>query len=304
MLKSVTKIIILAAIIFSCAGAPEEVKKEVDVEKELASYDLSVLSKIENNKLPKYVIAIISDSTEIKEANLDLAGLLQAKINKTGRVTLVDRNAMDKILEEQKLALSGLIEESSIEIGAIAGADFVLTAKIISASSQKVDKVAYDQLETKVTLQFNLLNVSTSELFKTFNAEGMSATKLITDADGNLISGAVDYATLYAEAAVNALVSIIPEFVSAFPAVGFVLRTDDSAITTDLGSNVEAAEGRIIAFISQGSAIIHPVSGEILSYEYEYFGYGIISEVRAKTSIAVTAEGVSIPGNAIAVLIN
>ncbi len=276
----------------------------LDVEKILSGYDLSVLSKIDNNELPKFVIAIISDSTEIDEADIDLAGFLQTEINNTGRVTLVDRNQMDRIIEEQKLQLSGITDSVTAEIGEILGADYILTAQIVSASSQKVDKVAYDALEINIVLQINLINVSSGELYKSFKSDGKTSEKIITDADGNLITGAVDYANLYAEATQNALASIIPDFIDSFPAIGFVLRVDGNVFTTDLGNNVLAKSGQLVAFISQGSPITHPLTGEILNYEYEYYASGSISEIQAKTSVVTIDDESLPPGNAIAVLID
>lgn len=308
MKKTVFLLSAVLLIFSACLSKPEKkdtpAAQTVDVEKLLSGYDLTVLSKIEHNELPKFVIAIISDSTVIEEADIDLAGFLQTEINNTGRVTLVDRNQMDKIMEEQKLQLSGMTDSVTAEVGEILGADYILTAQVVSASDQKIDKVAYDALEIEIVLQINLVNVSTGELYKSFKAGGKTSEKIITDADGNLITGAVDYANLYAAASQNALQSVIPEFINSFPAVGFVLRVDGNVFTTDLGNNVLARPGQMVAFISQGAPVTHPLTGEILNYEYEYYAFGSISEIQARTSVITINDENLPPGDAIAVLID
>ena len=296
---------LVLSLAISCAGAPETKKSgPIDAQKAISSYDFSVLAKLDEGKAPKFVIAIISDSTKIAEAQVDLSGYLQKAINDTGRVTLVDRNNIDKLLEEQMFALSGMTDSASVEIGELAGADFVLTCQVVSASSQKVDKVAYDAMVANIVLQMNLLNVSTSEVYKSFEGKGEASEKLITDADGTLIAGALDYANLYAKAIGAALEDLVPAFSASFPAIGFVLKADDSGISTDLGTNYMSKEGQAVAFISGGQAVVHPVTGEILNYEYEYYGYGIISGVQAKTSSVSLKEGTLPPAGSIAVLID
>jgi len=97
-----------------------------EIKESLSRYSFSALGKIDEGKLPKYVLAIIGDAADIKEANVDLGQLLQDKVSKSGRVTIIDRKNIDKIIEEQKLALSGLTKESGVKIGEILGADFLI----------------------------------------------------------------------------------------------------------------------------------------------------------------------------------
>ena len=62
-----------------------------------------------------------------------------AEIAKLGTLTVVERNNLDKILEEQELALSDLMDTSTaIEIGKFLTADFIVTGSVIEMPNSMV----------------------------------------------------------------------------------------------------------------------------------------------------------------------
>jgi len=258
--------------------------QKVDVKSIVDSYDYKVLSKIDEGKMPKYVLAVIGEAEMIDDARIDVGEILQSEINRSGRVTLVDRGNLESIIEEQKFALSGLSEEGSVRIGELAGADYLIVTELVSSSRQKVDKVVYDVMEVEVTVQVKLLDVSTGEVFKSETSLGESSAKLVTDSDGNLISGALDYSTLYARAALDAVEDIIPPFIEQFPLLGFVLKKGDNSVECDLGSDSGVVERDRVAFIRKGEPVRHPVTDQLVSYDYTYLGYGIVEVVKSSSS--------------------
>ncbi|TFG64529.1 MAG: hypothetical protein E4H36_02735 [Spirochaetales bacterium] len=294
--------ILLAAFIFiGCASAPAPgsgtktggTKAAMpDPEAALRAYDFSVLAKIEEKKLPRYVAAIVGDATELKEAKIDLGELMQDAINKSGRLTLVDRKSLDKIMQEQKLSLTGMFEEGDVRIGELAGADYLVLSNIISSSQQKVDKVVYDMMEVKVVVQIKLVNVNSGEIFVSVKGEGKSETKLVTDSDGNLVSGAVDFNNMYASAVLSAVETLVPEFINKFPAIGFIVKMEGEVLTCDLGSQNGIKQGAYFAVIRPKGATKHPVTEKIIGYEYDYLGYGTATEISGTTSKITVKEAV------------
>lgn len=267
----------------------------MDAEAVVDSYDYRVLAKIDEGKLPKYVLAIVGEAAVIDEAKVDLGEVLQSEINRSGRVTLVDRNNLASIIEEQKFALSGMSEESGIRIGELAGADYLIITQLVSSSRQKVDKVVYDAMEVEVTVQVKLLDVNTGEIFKSETASGKAGAKLVTDSDGNLISGALDYGTLYAQAALEAVADIIPPFIGQFPLLGFVLKKGEAALECDLGSGSGVAAGDRVAFIRKGGPVYHPVTNNLLSFDYTYLGYGTVESVKSTSCTVILVDTVEQP---------
>ncbi|MCP5003778.1 MAG: hypothetical protein GY941_07475 [Planctomycetes bacterium] len=60
-----------------------------------------------------------------------VAGLLASELAKLDNISVVERGAMDKVLAEQALQLSGVVDtETSIKIGRIVGAEAVLTGEL------------------------------------------------------------------------------------------------------------------------------------------------------------------------------
>ncbi len=268
----------------SAAEKAPPASQKMDVKSIVDSYDYKVLSKIDEGKMPKYVLAVIGEAEMIDGARIDLGEILQSEINRSGRVTLVDRGNLESIIEEQKFALSGLSEEGSVRIGELAGADYLIVTELVSSSRQKVDKVVYDVMEVEVTVQVKLLDVSTGEVFKSEKSLGESSDKLVTDSDGNLISGALDYSTLYARASLDAVEDIIPPFIEQFPLLGFVLKKGENSVECDLGSDSGVIGGDRVAFIRKGEPVRHPVTDQLVSYDYTYLGYGIVEEVKSSSS--------------------
>lgn len=296
----ILSILIAAAVFLSgCASAPAPstgtkaggTKAAIsDPEAALRNYDFSVLAKLDEKKLPRYVAAIVGDATELKEAKIDLGELMQDEINKAGRLTLVDRKSLDKIMEEQKLSLTGMFEEGDVRIGELAGADYLILSSVISSSQQKVDKVVYDMMEVKVVVQIKLVNVNSGEVFVSVKGEGKSETKLVTDSDGKLISGAVDFNNMYASAVLTAIEKLVPEFIRKFPAIGFIVKMDGETLTCDLGIQNGIAQDDAFAIIRPIGATKHPVTDKVIGYEYEYLGYGTATEISSTTSKITVKE--------------
>lgn len=301
-------IAVLMVLIMSCVSM--ETKSEIglkdkSVEEILNTYNLNVLSKIDQKKIPKYIVAIIGDSTQIADADIDLGLLLESELNKSGRVQIVDRNNMDKIFQEQNLVFQGLTEEGSIEIGELAGAEFLLVSNVVASSKQKKDEIIYEIMEVSVTIQVKLVNVSTGEVYLSVDETGDVTEKLVVDADGNLVSGAIDYNNLYKEATINAINSVSKELLEKFPAIGFVLNVDEGHIKTDLGTKSGIKPGSRIAIINRVGPIYHPITEQLTSYDYDYAANGVVSMAGATSSkIEIKEEFGNIDNASIIVLID
>lgn len=293
-------------LLMSCLTTSDAVVEDVRTcEEQLASYNLNVLEKIDQQQLPKYVLAIIGDSTKIADANIDLSLLLESEINKTGRVNIVDRKNMDSIFEEQNLVFQGLTDEGSIEIGELAGAEFLLVSNIVASSQQKEDEIIYEMMHVNVTVQAKLINVSTGEVYLSVDETGEVKEKLIVDADGYLVSGALDFNNLYKEATVNAVNSVVKKLIKNFPAIGFVLDNKNGVITSDLGTKAGATNGRKVALINRLGAVMHPITGKVSSYNYDYIGFGkVVTEGATSSKIEMIELNGTVDSSSVMILLD
>ena len=118
-----------------------------------------------------FITSIFSDDRFIAVFNLENNGLtdnqirtirnrLESEIKKTG-LKVVEREQINDLYKEQKLQLSGAIEDSLVNIGALLGATHVL-----SGSVGKMD-------ETYYTISAKLVDVASGELIKTADYDAM-----------------------------------------------------------------------------------------------------------------------------------
>ncbi|MBU0935218.1 MAG: CsgG/HfaB family protein [Spirochaetes bacterium] len=67
-----------------------------------------------------------------------IQGLLLFDLTRAPGITLVDRNSLDRVLREQELQLSGLLDntDSSQRVGQLLGADFLVSADYVALSTE------------------------------------------------------------------------------------------------------------------------------------------------------------------------
>ncbi len=86
------------------------------------------------------VIAVSEFTTREEGKAVGLLDLLNemaiSEISKLDTLTIVERNRFESIIEEQKLALSGLMDtETAIEVGKLSSANYILTGNVIEMPS-------------------------------------------------------------------------------------------------------------------------------------------------------------------------
>jgi TolB-like protein len=67
-----------------------------------------------------------------------IQGLLLYDLTRTPNVALIDRSSLDRVLAEQELQLSGLIEDrgSALKVGGLLGADYLVYAEYVAFASE------------------------------------------------------------------------------------------------------------------------------------------------------------------------
>jgi TolB-like protein len=67
-----------------------------------------------------------------------IQGLLLFNLTRAPGITLVDRSSLDRVLREQELQLSGLMDntDSSLRVGQLLGADFLVSADYVALSAE------------------------------------------------------------------------------------------------------------------------------------------------------------------------
>ncbi|MDA3812812.1 MAG: carboxypeptidase regulatory-like domain-containing protein [Candidatus Cloacimonetes bacterium] len=133
----------------------DDEKNEVTLEKlfSMAITQLLDYSSIKiENKTPAAVLPIICSQEKLKTNAEYFTANLLLSFSKTKTFKAIERNDLQKIIEEQKLQLTGLTDmDKAVEVGKIMGAEMLIAGELY-------EKEAYFELYVK------LLNVKTAEV--------------------------------------------------------------------------------------------------------------------------------------------
>ncbi len=110
---------------------------------------------------------------------------LRSELSQSNEIVLLERQKMDAIFEEQKLALAGFIQDSALvqQIGNLVGADIILSGSIHKISKQyridvnitrvKTTEVISEKVEApRPELQKDMLNILTNNLLYRLTGSG------------------------------------------------------------------------------------------------------------------------------------
>jgi TolB-like protein len=173
----------------------------------------------------------------------------------TGRFDVVERLLLEKILEEQKLGVTGAIDPASAaQLGKILGVKTIVSGTISS-------------LEGITEINARLINVDTASIVAAEKVRAKSAGRL------------------------NELVSQITDKIAAvFPLEGYIVQRTGNKVTVDLGKQIGVKPGMKFVAFKEGKVIKHPKTGEVLDVETIELGEIEIRDVRAKTSVGVVVQ--------------
>ena len=180
--SSLLSILILALIFSSCGTTSMYMKVKRPAEINLKGYQKIAIGDIVNQR------------NRVNKHSNDISDELTATLFKSGYFEVLDRQHLAKVLEEQGLAQTGLIDEASaVEIGNIIGAGVFVFGRIqndkydekTSKGKQTKDKKGkthqpnYRDGEYNLSVNVKLIDIQTAKILgvKTINARKTQRTK-------------------------------------------------------------------------------------------------------------------------------
>lgn len=121
-----------SATVPSSTSKPTASEGNLTVEQSMAELAYKLLPFIDVNQ-PKPSVAVMNFSFETSNPSLEnyISGLVFEKLFATGKLKLIERENIDKVLSEQKFQLSGNVDDDSAKsIGKIVGVDYVCYGNI------------------------------------------------------------------------------------------------------------------------------------------------------------------------------
>jgi sugar lactone lactonase YvrE/TolB-like protein len=205
-------------------------------------------------------IAVVDLESQGEKAKAEELGKIAAQWLATafvnqGRFDVIERQALERVIQEQQLGLTGVIDvNTAAQLGRVLGATYIVTGAVIS-HKQGID-----------------LNV---KIIETESATIKVADRLAANSVGAMS---------------NKIGPFVAELVSKFPLRGFIIHQKGDTFILDVGKSVGAKAGMEFEVYREGEIIKHPVSGEILGVEKIPTGKLEVTEVQEKLAFARVIE--------------
>jgi TolB-like protein len=168
---------------------------------------------------------------------------------KEGRFDVVERRLLKKIMEEQKLVMSGIVDEgSATQLGKLLGVKAIISGSVM-------------RFENTLEVNARIIDVESASIVAAESVTSTSATGL---------------EKLIAEMA--------ERIIRDFPLEGYVVRRDENSILIDLGKRSGVRRDMRFIVFKEGNVIKHPKTGEVLDVEKIRTGIVEIKNVREKTA--------------------
>jgi hypothetical protein len=209
------------------------------------------------------------------------SALTDALVN-GGRYDVVARAQLDKVLAEQRLNNSQLVDpKAAQQVGRLVGAKFVVVGSLISVNFQP-GVFSKDKFETKVQIQ--LVDTESGSIKVSDTFIGLeSKLGMARDPGTNNITLAA--ATKCFE---TNLKSIAQQFVDRInllnPLGGYIVSIDGERVSINLGEASGVKVGQEFMVYSEGNSIKDPVTGEVLSIQKKNIARLLVMSVEPRLS--------------------
>jgi TolB-like protein len=167
-----------------------------------------------------------------------------------GRFDVIERRLLEKVIEEQKIGVSGIVDEvSASKLGKVLGAKIVITGTVL-------------EFQNVLEVNARILEVESSSIIAAENVKSSSGAARLEDL----------------------VVEMAQKIIKDFPLEGYIAQRDEKSVLLDLGQRAGIRKGmRFIAY-KEGKVIKHPKTGEVLDIESIETGEIEIVEVNTKTA--------------------
>jgi len=181
---------------------------------------------------------------------------------KEGRFDVIERGLLTKILNEQKLGMSGILDETTAtKIGKLLGVKIIISGSVL-------------KLQNILEINARIIDVETASIIAAENVKSTAAARLQ-----------------------DLVVRMSAKIIKNFPLEGYIVRrkTGNLIVSIDLGRIAGVKEGMEFIVYKEGQIIRHPKTKEVLDVETVETGKIVITKVRDKISKADIVEEI-VPG--------
>jgi TolB-like protein len=204
-------------------------------------------SEIVGDRLSIAVLPFESKGLGNDLGSIDLLDKLITGFVNINRFKVIERALLEKILEEQKLGMSGIVDASTAaEIGKGIGVDAVVVGSVTRGSGA-------------LSIDARLIDTETAQI--------------VTAKDA--------YSANISFQEISQMITQLAEKIKAeLPVVnGYVIGTSDDKVTVDIGRANNIKKGMKCIVYREGAPIVHPVTGKVIAREIDELCEVQITEV-------------------------
>ncbi len=221
----------------------------------LLSLPITALADFQKTKIAVLDFQLQGENFETKDMGAIVAEWFITAMVKEGRFDVVERALLQKLLGEQKLAMSGVVDESSAsELGKLLGVKVIISGSVLKLQ--------------------NILEV---------NAR-------IIDVETGSIIAAESVKSNYSTSLQSLIVQMSEKIIKNFPLEGYVVKVQGKKIIVDLGRLAGVRKDMEFIIFKEGEVIKHPKTGEVLDVTQVQTGKFKITQVMDKIAQGTLTE--------------
>jgi TolB-like protein len=215
------------------------------------SYDFAYGGDFKKTRIAVLDFQIQGTGFETEDMGKIVAEWMITALVQEGRFDVIERRLLEKVLKEQNLGASGVVDtQSASRLGKVLGARVVISGTVIKLSRM-----------TEVNTR--LIDVQTGSILAAENVNSETTTRL-----AKLIN----------------LMAI--KIIKNFPLEGYIVERSGDRAFIDLGKRAGVRKGLQFIVYKEGKVIRHPKTGEILDIEHIETGRIKVESIKEKTSTA------------------
>lgn len=257
-----------------------------------------------------------SHSHSWQNVGTGIAEMMVTALSETKKYTLIEREKLEAVLDEQKLGASGAVTaQTAAKIGRLLGAQYIITGAV-TEFGVKDSKIGVGGLEkvlpfgggakvakntARVSIDVRAIDTTSAQIVAAAKGEG---SKSSAEFSGDLsIAPSFDFGkegfdeTIIGKAARKAVDDVAKELSKKFdesgPSAVKIIKITGSQIYINSGGADGEKEGHVYGIYRTGEEMIDPDTGESLGSEETKVGTAKVVKVTPKYSVAETkAQGV------------
>jgi TolB-like protein len=211
-------------------------------------------------------IGVFPMQSEVREVTgARLEGAVTDALLRLSRFDVVARTQMDKVLAEQKLSNSDVVDpESAIRIGKLLGADYVVTGTLLSTA---FEPGFFSKDEFTARARIEVIEAATGRIV--FSDSFAGARKTLVMRRGTSLS------TLSPAERERSLTESLAALASRFvarldlldPLTGYVVKVEGRRVAINLGRDSGVKAGQEFLVVDEAEPVRDPATGETLSVD-------------------------------------